>query len=336
MSDVYRLDDEETRKLKFVYKHSGVACRYSVLPDFSLPACNRKFFGDSKEVNPFPTLEQRMACFEQHAPRLATQAVDDCLQGRPASTITHLITVSCTGLSAPGLDIHLIETLGLPANTWRTSVNFMGCYAAMHALKIADTICKSNCNAMVLVACVELCTIHFQEEYVCDNMSSAILFADGAAAALLSGSTADNGLEMVHAYSSLSFNGKREMAWRLSSAGFQLKLSGYIPHLIEADFGAFVREVLLSAGLVFSDITHWGIHPGGKKILDAVGKSLHLSTDQLQHSYDILRNFGNMSSCTILFVLKRIQSSINGKPPSKIFSAAFGPGLTLEALILSS
>ena len=250
--------------------------------------------------------------------------------------ITHLITVSCTGMSAPGLDLELIELLNLPATTWRTSINFMGCYAAIHALKLADVICKSDAKANVLIVCVELCTLHFQKKYNPDNISSAILFSDGAAAVLVTGNNETEGLNIDHFYSSVSFKSKQEMVWELSSTGFLLTLSGYIPELIEEDFNGIVNECLKETSLSKEDITHWCIHPGGKKILEAVHNSLGFTNGQLQPCYDVLNDYGNMSSPTILFVLKRIQQALDKKQPNNIFGAAFGPGLTIETFILST
>jgi len=226
--------------------------------------------------------------------------------------------------------------LNLPATTWRTSINFMGCYAAIHALKLADAICKSGAKANVLIVCVELCTLHFQKKYTADNISSGILFSDGAAAILVTGNSEIDGLDIDRFYSSVSFKSKQEMVWELSSSGFLLTLSGYIPELIEEDFNKIVNECLGETSLTKDDITHWCIHPGGKKILEAVHNSLQFTNGQLQNCYDVLNDYGNMSSPTILFVLKRIKESLNKKQRNNIFGAAFGPGLTMETFVLST
>lgn len=336
MSRVYAISEVEKRKLKFLYKYSGIKTRYSVLDDYSLPASEWKFFSPTENLEPFPSLERRMRVFREQAAPLSLQAIDDCRKNFKEEKITHLITVSCTGMSAPGLDLELIELLNLPATTWRTSINFMGCYAAIHALKLADVICKADTKANVLIVCVELCTLHFQKKYTPDNISSGILFSDGAAAVLVSGNTNNQGLSIDHFYSSVSFRSKQEMVWELSSSGFLLTLSGYIPELIEEDFNSIVNEGLAERDLTKEDITHWCVHPGGKKILEAVHKSLQFTNGQLQNCYDILSDYGNMSSPTILFVLKRIAGSLNNAQPNKIFGAAFGPGLTMETFVLST
>ena len=336
MSRIYAINETEKRKLRFLYRHSGIQTRYSVLSDYSLPASEWSFFIPTENLEPFPSIEKRMKSFREHAASLSIKAIEDCITPSDHHNVTHLITVSCTGMSAPGLDLELIELLNLPATIWRTSINFMGCYAAIHALKLADTICRSDEKANVLIVCVELCTLHFQKKYSTENVSSTILFSDGAAAVLVTGDKGKEGFNIDHFYSSVSFKSKKEMVWELSSTGFLLTLSGYIPELIEEDFNGIVTNALQKTGLQKDDITHWCIHPGGKKILEAVHNSLQFTNGQLQHCYDVLNDYGNMSSPTILFVLKKIQQELNKDRHNKIFGAAFGPGLTIETFVLSA
>ena len=336
MHTVYALNEKEKRKLKFLYDRCGIDTRYSVLPDYSLPAGEWQFFPASENLEPFPSMEKRMEIFQQEAAPLSIKAIENCLKGFPKQDITHLITVSCTGMSAPGLDLELLELLDLPVTTWRTSVNFMGCYAAVHALKLADVICKTDTMANVLIVCTECCTLHFQNGNTEDNLTSSLLFGDGAAAVLVTGNNEATGLHIDHFYSSVSLNGKKDMAWEMSSTGFQMTLSGYIPELIGEDFDHFVGNALQKTGLTKNDITYWCIHPGGKRILEAIHSSLGFTNGQFQHSYDVLRDYGNMSSPTILFVLDHIWQSLNKEQGHHIFGAAFGPGLTMEAFILSA
>ncbi len=336
MSRVYAINEVEKRKLKFLYKHSGIQTRYSVLKDYGLPASEWDFFTATENLEPFPSLEKRLNSFRQHAGPLSLKAIEDCLKDHKGQNITHIITVSCTGMSAPGLDLELMELLNLPPTTWRTSINFMGCYAAIHALKLADVICKSDTKANVLIVCVELCTLHFQKNYTTDNIASSIIFSDGAAAVLVTGDNSAEGLSIDHFYSSVSLKNKQEMVWEIASSGFLLTLSGYIPELIEEDFNHFVDDALTGTDLKKDDITHWCIHPGGKKILEAVHHSLQFTNGQLQNCYEVLNDYGNMSSPTILFVLKNIKAALNKDQPNNIFGAAFGPGLTMETFVLSA
>ena len=336
MQRVYALNDNDKRKLRFLYRQGGIDTRYSVIPDYSLPATAWQFYSPTESLEPFPRLEQRMKWFQREAAPLSLQAIKKCLEKTPDKKITHLITVSCTGMSAPGLDLELLELLQLPATTFRTSVNFMGCYAAIQALKIADAFCKGDKEANVLIVCTELCTLHFQKENTVDNITSSMLFSDGSAAVLVSGDNNQEGLNIDNFYSLVAVKGKQDMAWELSSKGFRMTLSSYVADMIEENFDELVQSALAAAGLKKDSITHWCIHPGGKKILEAVHKSLDFTNGQLQPCYDILKDYGNMSSPTVLFVLDKIMNELNNQDSNKIFSAAFGPGLTMETLILSS
>jgi predicted naringenin-chalcone synthase len=339
MQKVYAFQEPERRKLKFLYHHSGIETRYSVIGDYNKPLNEWKFYPPSESLEPFPSLELRMAWYQKWAAPLSVDAIRQCLDNHThAHEITHLITVSCTGMSAPGLDLQVMELLDLPRNIYRSSINFMGCYAAIHALKMADDICRSRPLARVMIVCTELCTLHFQKEGTADNIASSLLFGDGAAAVLI---TPDDfprkGWQMQHFYSEILSRGKKDMSWELSSTGFQMTLSGYIADLLEEDFSPLVSRALASAGLGSDCIGSWCIHPGGKRILDLITKSLGLPLDALQHSYDIMRDYGNMSSPTLLFVLKKMMQDRTRWPgdQKKILGAAFGPGLTMETFLLS-
>jgi predicted naringenin-chalcone synthase len=332
MQQVYALEGAEARKLRFMYSQSGIEQRFSVLPDYSRPVPEWKFYAATENLEPFPSLEQRMAVYHKQAPLLSVDAIRDCLNHtHHHKNITHLITVSCTGMSAPGLDLQVMELMDFEKTIYRTSVNFMGCYAAIHALKMADAICKSEKNAQVLLVCTELCTLHFQREATMDNMASSLLFGDGSAAALvMHDEAAVPGIIIDSFYSEINPKGKRDMAWELSSTGFLMTLSGYVPELIEEDFAAIAERALAHAGKTVNDVSNWCIHPGGKRILQAIHKSLHFTNGQLQCSYDVLKEFGNLSSATILFVLKK---HLQQKKLRSLFGAAFGPGLTVETFM---
>jgi len=251
--------------------------------------------------------------------------------------ITHLITVTCTGLSAPGLDLQLMELLNLPKNIFRTSVNFMGCYAAIHALKLADTIAMTDPDARILIVCTELFTLHFQQKATTDNITSSLLFGDGSAAVLVTGSAdSSDGFPLIGFYGEVIPRGKQDMSWELSSTGFAMTLTSYVPSLIEEDFEKLVNQSLARQGCTRDQITQWAIHPGGRRILESIEKSLSLPKEKLETSYQILKEYGNMSSPTILFVLKQILADLKNTPNQKVFGAAFGPGLTMETFIVGS
>ncbi len=333
--NIYCCDETESRKLRFLYNHSGIQTRYSVVPDFSVAAKERKFFPPTNDLEPFPGIEERMKLFHEHAGAISVRTIEACIKGKiHKDDITHLITVSCTGLSAPGFDLQIMEIMGLSQNIIRTSVNFMGCYAAVHALKIANAFCRSTENANVVVVCTEFCTLHFQKEITTDNMTSSLLFADGCAAMLVQNvQTEYKGIHINNFFSDVSFKGKKDMAWELSSKGFLMTLTGYVPDLIKEDFKELVHKSLFTSGKKIQDISHWCIHPGGKKILDSICSSLKIKNDLLHYSYEVLNDYGNMSSPTILFVLKKIMDEMEQNDTNKsnlIFAAAFGPGLTME------
>ncbi len=330
MQQVYAATETDKRKMRFLYGQSGIGQRYSVVPDYSRPLPEWKFYPQSESLEPFPSLEQRMAVYNKNAPLLSVDAIRSCLQHvLHPKEITHLITVSCTGMSAPGLDLQVMELMDLDKNIFRTSVNFMGCYAAIHALKIADAFCNSDSAARVLIVCTELCTLHFQREATMDNIASSLLFGDGSSAALVTpNNTLFQGLYIDRFYSEVIPKGKRDMAWELSSSGFLMTLSGYVPDLIQEDFSGVVQKVAAADRVAVSDISHWCIHPGGKRILDVIYKSLQFKKAELDASYKVLQEVGNLSSATILFVLKELLSK--EEKINKLFGAAFGPGLTVE------
>jgi predicted naringenin-chalcone synthase len=343
MQRIYALEKENSRKLKFLYQQSGISTRWSVIPDYSRPAGEWEFYPPTENLEPFPSLEMRLKLYRQHAKPLSLQAIRHCLTGAGEASkatpmdpreITHLITVSCTGMSAPGLDLELVEALQLPKTVFRTSVNFMGCYAAVHALKLADALVRSSPEARVLIVCTELCTLHFQQEPTLDNMLSSLLFADGSAAALIVPDDHERkGMRLTHFYSEIAPEGRKEMTWDLSSTGFRMTLTSYVTDLIRADFADLVGNALKQSGKQYSAVSHWCVHPGGKKILDAIYKSLSFTNGHLDASYEVLNRFGNMSSPTILFVLKSILDTMDYSQPNCIFGAAFGPGLTMETFI---
>jgi len=330
MVDLLEGDEIEKRKLNLMYARSGIENRYSVISDYGKEINQWEFFPQNKSLLPFPGLEKRMDIYKKSAADLGCKAVFDALDGDSLKDFTHLISVSCTGLSAPGLDIELVKKLGLPSDIHRTSVNFMGCYAAIHALKLAEAFCQSQNNAKVLVVLVELCTIHFQKENTLDFITSNLLFGDGAACCIIENK--GTGYEIKNFYSKLYIENEHSMSWNVSSTGFLMGLKPDVPEVVENNMEEFVKTSLNKNGFEMDDIDNWVIHPGGKSILQATEKALRLNKKDLKPSYEILRQFGNMSSCTLIFVLKSLQS----KAEQLSFLAGFGPGITMESMILKT
>ncbi len=334
------LDDAAARKLRVLYRASGIETRHTVVPDYGREPADFEFYPPTANLEPFPTVSRRMAAYRAGAVPLATAAVRDCLAALPnvtVASITHLITVSCTGMYAPGLDIDLVTALGLPHTVQRTAVNFMGCYAAFNGLKLADALVRATPTARVLVVCVELCTLHFQKDLTDDHLLSNALFADGAAAALVVAESLGSGptLALEAAHCALEPAGHAEMAWHIGDSGFEMTLSSYVPDLIRAGIGNLTDGLLQALNLDLADVAHIAIHPGGRRILEVIEQALGLPRAANRHAYAVLREYGNMSSATVLFVLRRLLGELTtANRGERVLSFAFGPGLTLESLLL--
>lgn len=327
MQVAHQLDAQERRKLDFLYRKSGIDSRHSVLDDFQKEEVSDfTFFPKNKELNPFPGTAARMQVFEGKGPELAEQAVRSALQQAEveANSLTHLILISCTGMVAPGLELDLMRRLGIPSSVERYCIHFMGCYAAFTGLRLADQLVKANHKARVLVVSVELCTLHFQKEYTEDNLLANSLFGDGAAAAVVMQS--ETGLQIKNYFSEVLWEGEKDMAWKIGDFGFEMRLSQYIPSLLNQ--GIRRLRDLFEAKFNFSKVRHVAIHPGGKQILIQVQEAFGLPPEVNQHALEVLRTCGNMSSASILFVLERMlqDPTIQGD----ILALGFGPGLTLE------
>ncbi|ADY52329.1 chalcone and stilbene synthase domain protein [Pseudopedobacter saltans DSM 12145] len=340
MKEAHKLDVINSRRLEKLYQVSGIAYRHSVIEDFGKNRGNYTFFGNNDRLEPFPTTSLRSTCYEQAALPLSLEAIENCL--KPINfdpiAITHLITVSCTGMYAPGLDIELVESLHLNPAVERTCINFMGCYGAFNALKVADYICRAQHHAKVLIVDVELCTIHFQRENTLDNWLANSLFADGAAAVLIQHEgTTDHKLYHIKSfYTEVITGAKKEMAWRIGNFGYQMQLSNKIADHIKDGIKGVTDRLLKKANIALEDIGQFAIHPGGRKILEVCDEAFSLNSEQNAHAYQVLHDYGNMSSVTILFVLDALGKKLKTKRRAEqILSFAFGPGLTVESMLLA-
>jgi predicted naringenin-chalcone synthase len=275
------------------------------------------------QLGNFPTTSRRMKLFEQSAPVLMRNAVDRlALSEKERAGITHVLVTCCTGLYAPGLDFEIVEHLGLSADVERTMVGFMGCYAAINALKLARHIVRSDPKAGVLMLNLELCTLHFQETQELEQVLSFLVFADGAAASLITARQQGFALDSFKAVTVRETRGL--ITWRIRGQGFDMLLSGQVP----GELGRALHEGELMAERDGIDL--WAVHPGGRSILDAVEKGLELPVDALAVSREVLSCFGNMSSATVMFVLQRIM--LQAHPGQRGCAMAFGPGLTAETM----
>lgn len=337
-----------TRSLRLIdriYSRSGISQRHSVIPDLSADSSTHQFFHPQQGAL-VPSTGQRNKLYKHHARTLYRQAAEKTLRQSEKfnpEDITHVITVSCTGFYAPGPDFHLVRDLGLKPNTQRFHIGFMGCFAAFPALKMANSFAQQDPNAVVLVVTLELCSLHLQFKEDMDTLISNSVFADGAAAALISKQLPHNerpSLQLNGFASNITDEGEEDMAWEIGDTGFDMVLSTYVPKIIDSNMSQTVYPLLEKYGLTPEDIQKWAIHPGGRSILDKVESSLALKKEQISDSRHILDQYGNMSSATILFVLQNIlynstENDMGLNNRERIFAMAFGPGLTIESSIMT-
>jgi predicted naringenin-chalcone synthase len=331
--------DRKTRHyLSGIYSDSGIHTRYSVLPDFQSGNGNT-LLADPDDNSKAASTGRRNQIYTLESGKIIKELALKTFENFPvikAEDITHVITVSCTGFYNPGPDIQLIQALGLSDSTQRYHLGFMGCYAAFPALKMAKQFCDADPKATVMIVCLELCTLHFKLADDLDTLLANSIFADGAASVIVSNKMfpGSPSLSLKQFNSQIIFEAEKEMAWTIGEYGFDMVLSKYIPKIIGANISDILGKIFNAMNLNLSDIDYWAIHPGGKSIIDKVQESLDLKSSQVQASRDTLRNFGNMSSATVLFVLKQLlQSELIDN--QKIYSIAFGPGLVLESALLT-
>ncbi|MBN2545836.1 MAG: type III polyketide synthase [Spirochaetes bacterium] len=331
-------DTEKKRNfLTKVYTGSAINKRHTVINDYGKEPEDYTFYPKNKKMLPEPSTMQRNDLYIKESNRLSLKAVNKLLKELPRglkNKITHIITISCTGFSAPGFDFYILKKLNLSPDIDRFHIGFMGCYAAFTGMKLARQICLADDNARVLMVNVELCSLHFQQKFEPDIVVANAIFSDGISAALISADQNDSKGEklVLHSFTSHYIaDSEDDMAWKIGLYGFDMKLSYYVPKLIDANIMKILGILLKKAGYKREEIDIWAIHPGGKAILEKLEKTLNLNRLDLKYSYDVLWEYGNMSSSTIMFVLDRI---INESIKGKIFAIAFGPGLTVESGLL--
>lgn len=310
---------DRARQQRAVFRQSGVRRRGSaVVPELDDASTAR-----------------RMELYAEHAPVLAAEAAREALRDADvtAGAITHLVTVSCTGFGAPGVDRALIGALRLPAGVARTHVGFMGCHAALNALRVARAFAGSSPHARVLVVCVELCTLHVQHDWHVDDVVAHALFADGAAAVVVAPARDGADDVLLASHGAQVFPASEDaMSWRIGDTGFRMTLSARVPDLIASGLPGWCDGWLAEHGLARGDVGAWAVHPGGPRVLSATAEALDLPNDAIAASRDVLARHGNMSSPTLLFVLRRL---INEGLPRPWVALGFGPGLAVEAALLA-
>lgn len=278
----------------------------------------------------FPTTGARMQLYERYAPGLAQQAVEALEIGANTGSVTHLIVTSCTGFSAPGLDLEILRRCGLPEEgVERTLIGFMGCYAGVTALRTARHIVRSEPEARVLVVNLELCTLHLRETRELEELLTFYLWGDGCAASLVSAEPEGFRLDGFHSFRAPGTDDL--MRWSIRDQGFDMVLSGRVPAAIAQVLDA--RRDAVLGGRRPEEMGMWAVHPGGRSVLDQVQGSLALGTRDLAAARSVLERFGNMSSATIMFVLKELMAEAEDRPLG--CGMAFGPGLVTESFTFS-
>ena len=263
IATAFNLTPAERRLLKSIYKKTGIETRYSVLKDYIKQPGEFEFFPNDA-ITDFPCTSERMKIYQESALPLALNAIQECLATRNGfnrKDITHLITISCTGMYAPGIDIEIVQQLNLNSSTERTAINFMGCYGTFNGLKVANAICLANPAAKVLLVSVELCTLHFQKSMSHDNMIANAIFADGAGALLVEANPDTNKHFYLDTfYCDLLPQTSEQMAWHIADSGFNITLSSYVPEAIRSGIAGFTKNLLAQKNIAATSIDYYAIH----------------------------------------------------------------------------
>ncbi|MDX2038245.1 MAG: type III polyketide synthase [Isosphaeraceae bacterium] len=330
---------EQQRKLAALYRSTGVQTRGSVLLESRIdgPAVPQSFYPPQRSPEDRgPSTAERMQRYEDEARVMAFEACRSALSasGCDPLRITHLVTVSCSGFSAPGVDIELMNRLALSANVMRTHVGFMGCHGAINGLRVAQAHAAADPGAVVLLCAVELCSLHQQYGWHSERLVANALFSDGAAAVVGHSRTAnaETRPRLIATGAGIVPDTTDLMSWRIGDHGFEMTLSPRVPDAIRRSLRPWLSAWLESHGLTIDSVGSWAIHPGGPRILTAVAEAAGFDEAHLRVSRSVLAECGNMSSPTILFILDRLWRE---QAPGPCVVLAFGPGLAIEAALFA-
>ncbi|MBX3380850.1 MAG: type III polyketide synthase [Phycisphaeraceae bacterium] len=329
--------DDQRRQVELIYRRSGVDFRGTEAAHSVATTADSmdapSFAPASLRCPSGPGTAARMAIYSTRATSLAVRSSKAALLDArvDAGQISHLVTASCTGFASPGWDFEIVESLGLSRQVRRTNVGFMGCHAAINALRVADAFARADADARVLVCCTEICSVHFRYDARPDQVVANALFADGSGAAVV-GKGGTSVPRITSTSSQIIENSRDQMGWAVGDHGFEMNLGIELPGTIRRHAGEWTRAWLASAGLSTDQVGSWAVHPGGPKILSAVGEALSLPGSALEFSRRVLGLHGNMSSATVLFILEAMRKSGDLRMPCVLMS--FGPGVTAEGLLL--
>jgi predicted naringenin-chalcone synthase len=325
-----------SRLIDAASNHSGIEHRYIVVPDADQSLTDKFYSVNGSYISPDTKL--RMTEYEKWAKILIKEAVGKLITENNVKPeeIVRLITISCTGFFAPGIDYYLMEEFNLNPTVKRTNIGFMGCAASLVGFtSVLEALSAADDEAgLTLLLSIELCSLHLQTEPSRDNILANMIFADGCAAALFSKNSLSGKMELLKTESYLFKNSSNFMGWKIGNTGFEMILSSELPKIILEQAVPALNKILERNGLKKEEIDHWALHPGGRAILDSLQKGLELSEEKMIYSRNVLKNYGNMSSASILFVLKEIIEMKKVKKGDNICCVAFGPGLTMEVALL--
>jgi predicted naringenin-chalcone synthase len=335
--------EEQTTWLPAMYHGTGIDKRHMVLPR---PLVDDVLHGTKESASIFlpsgeandsgPTTGQRMEVYAREAAPLAARAARQALarSGVAATGITHLVTVSCSGFYAPGVDCELVHALGLPPTVERTHLGFMGCHGSLNGLRVARAFGSADPQACVLLCAFELCSLHYHYGWDPGKVIANAIFADGAAAlvGVSNASGPPKAWQLIATGSRLFPDTASAMTWTIGDHGFVMSLSRKVPGLIHDHLRPWLADWLGQHGLKLEDVASWAVHPGGPRILAAVEESLGLSRQQTEAAHAVFAAYGNMSSPTVLFILDQLRAS---QAPRPCVALGFGPGLTAEVALFA-
>ncbi|MEM9000811.1 MAG: type III polyketide synthase [Bacteroidota bacterium] len=310
------------RKVLKIFEGAGVDKRYGIM--------------DIEEVFTATSFEEKNTIYVREVKDLGTKVLQKALQaqGWPADSLDYIITVSCTGIMIPSLDAYLINALGLREDVVRLPVTEMGCAAGVSGLIYAANFLRTNPGKRAAIVAVESPTATFQlNDFSMANMVSAAIFGDGAACVLLSSETVESGVSILGEAMYHFPNTTHLMGFDLTNMGLQMILDPMVPEVIAANFGHIVHPFLEQFGTSIEKIDHLVFHPGGKKIVQTVETLFGQLNKNLDDTKTVLRNYGNMSSVTVLYVLERfLTKKTNSGDQGMVLS--FGPGFSAQRVLL--
>jgi len=322
MGQVFSIEPSRLDAMMAVIDNSQVKQRYFVHPVDTI-------------IRPRP-LSQISREYQEHAVQLGRKVAVDCLEkaGMTPGDIDMIITVSCTGVMIPSLDAHLVNDLGFRQNVRRLPITELGCAAGAAAVERASDFIRAFPDSTVLVIAVEIPSLTFQRDDLTQaNLISTVLFGDGAAAAVVTGRPSD-GPQILDTDSFLFPHSLDAMGFDLKESGFHIVLSKDVPQLIRSRIKELLCRFLARHGLKTEEISAFVLHPGGQKLLLYIEEELGLSREDTQFSWSVLREYGNLSSASVLFVLHEWMTKRRMATGDYGLMAAFGPGFSAEMLLL--